>query len=50
MADLSKALDAANSAVATEIGALNSFAKNLADNLSPALEILLACKGHVVIA
>ena len=50
MVDLSKAFDAANSAVATEIDALNSFAKNLADNLSPALEILLSCKGHVVIA
>jgi arabinose-5-phosphate isomerase len=49
MADLSKALTAATSAINTEINALNNFAKTLEANLKPALEILLECKGHVVI-
>jgi arabinose-5-phosphate isomerase len=49
MADLSKALAAATSALNTEIAALNNFAKTLEANLKPALEILLDCKGHVVI-
>ena len=49
MADLSKALAAATSALNTEIAALNNFAKTLEANLKPALEILLECKGHVVI-
>jgi arabinose-5-phosphate isomerase len=49
MADLSKALAAATSALNTEIAALNNFAKTLETNLKPALEILLECKGHVVI-
>ena len=49
MADLSKALAAATSALNTEIAALNNFAKTLETNLKPALEILLECKGHVVV-
>ena len=49
MADLSKALAAATSALNTEIAALNNFAKTLEANLKPVLEILLECKGHVVI-
>ena len=49
MADLSKALADATSALNTEIAALNNFAKTLEANLKPALEILLECKGHVVI-
>ena len=49
MADLSEALAAATSALNTEIAALNNFAKTLEANLKPALEILLECKGHVVI-
>jgi arabinose-5-phosphate isomerase len=49
MADLTKALAAATSALNTEIAALNNFAKTLEANLKPALEILLECKGHVVI-
>jgi arabinose-5-phosphate isomerase len=49
MADLSKALAAATSALNTEVAALNNFAKTLETNLKPALEILLECKGHVVV-
>lgn len=49
MADLSKALAAATSAISTEISALNNFAINLEANLKPALEIIIECKGHVVI-
>ena len=49
MADLSKALAAATSALNTEIAALNNFAETLETNLKPALEILLECKGHVVV-
>ena len=49
MADLSKALAAATSALNTEIAALNNFAKTLEANLKPALEIIIECKGHVVI-
>jgi arabinose-5-phosphate isomerase len=49
MADLSKALAAAASALNTEIAALNNFAKTLEANLKPALEIILECKGHVVV-
>jgi len=49
MADLSKALAAATSAINTEINALNNFAKTLEANLKPALEIIIECKGHVVI-
>ena len=49
MADLSKALSAATSALKTEIAALSNFAENLAANLKPALEIILASQGHVVI-
>jgi arabinose-5-phosphate isomerase len=49
MADLSKALAAATSALNTEITALNNFAKTLEANLKPALEIIIESKGHVVI-
>jgi arabinose-5-phosphate isomerase len=49
MADLSKALAAATSALNTEIAALNNFGKTLEANLKPALEIILECKGHVVV-
>ena len=49
MADLSKALAAATSAINIEIAALNIFAKTLEANLKPALEIIIECKGHVVI-
>jgi arabinose-5-phosphate isomerase len=49
MADISKALAAATSAINTEIAALNNFAKTLEANLKPALEIVIECKGHVVI-
>jgi len=49
MADLSKALAAATSALNTEIEALSNFAKTLEANLKPALEIILECKGHVVV-
>jgi len=49
MADLSKALAAATSAINTEIAALNNFAKTIEANLKPALEIIIECKGHVVI-
>ena len=49
MADLSKALAAATSALNTEIAALSNFAKTLEANLKPALEIILESKGHVVV-
>jgi arabinose-5-phosphate isomerase len=49
MADLSKALAAAKSAIDTEISALSTFAQSLESNLKPALEIIIECKGHVVI-
>jgi arabinose-5-phosphate isomerase len=49
MADLSKALAAAKSAIDTEISALSTFAQSLESNLKPALEIMVQCKGHVVI-
>ena len=49
MADLTKALAAATNAINTEIAALNNFAKTLEANLKPALEIILECKGHVVV-
>lgn len=49
MVDLTKALAAASSALSTEISALNTFAQSLETNLKPALEIIIECKGHVVI-
>jgi arabinose-5-phosphate isomerase len=49
MADLSKALAAATSALNTEIAALTNFGKTLEASLKPALEIILECKGHVVV-
>jgi arabinose-5-phosphate isomerase len=49
MADLTKALAAATSAMNTEIAALTNFAQSLEANLKPALEIIIESKGHVVI-
>jgi len=49
MADLSNALAAATSVINTEITALNNFAKTIEANLKPALEIIIECKGHVVV-
>ncbi|CAB4747813.1 unannotated protein [freshwater metagenome] len=49
MADLTKALVAAKSAIDTEIAALSTFAQSLESKLKPALEIMVECKGHVVI-
>ena len=49
MADLSKALAAATSALNTEIASLTNFAKTLEANLKPALEIIIESKGHVVV-
>jgi len=53
MADLTKALAAATSALNTEIAALNNFAKTLEANLKPALEIIIesisGTNGHVVV-
>ena len=48
MADLTKAIAAATSALDTEISALTNFAKSLEANLKPALEILTESRGHVV--
>jgi arabinose-5-phosphate isomerase len=49
MGDLSKALAAATSAITTEIAALTIFSQTLEENLTPALEIIIECKGHVVV-
>jgi arabinose-5-phosphate isomerase len=49
MADLTKAITAATSAINTEISALTNFAQSLEANLKPALEIIIESKGHVVI-
>ena len=49
MADLTKALAAAGAALETEISALNTFAQSLQANLTPALEIVIECKGSVVV-
>jgi arabinose-5-phosphate isomerase len=49
MADLSKALAAAGAALETEISALNAFAQSFESNLKPALELIVECKGSVVI-
>jgi arabinose-5-phosphate isomerase len=49
MADLTKAIAAATSAINTEISALTNFAQSLEANLKPALEIIIESKGHVVI-
>jgi arabinose-5-phosphate isomerase len=53
MADLTKAIAAATSAINTEISALTNFAQTLEANLKPALEIILEAisetKGHVVV-
>ena len=49
MAYLTKAFAAATSALTIEIAALTNFAKSLESNLKPALEIVIKCKGHVVI-
>jgi arabinose-5-phosphate isomerase len=49
MADLTKAIAAATSAINTEISALTNFAQTLEANLKPALELIIESKGHVVI-
>jgi arabinose-5-phosphate isomerase len=49
MSDLAKAISSAKSALSTEIEALNEVAKTLEANISPALEILFNCTGHVII-
>lgn len=49
MSDLGKAVYSAKSALNTEIAALNEVAKTLEANISPALEILVGCTGHVII-
>lgn len=53
MADLTKAIAAATSAINTEISALTNFAQTLEANLKPALELILESiaetKGHVVV-
>jgi len=50
MSDLTKALAAAGAALQTEAAALNSFAQTFEANLKPALEIVIECKGTVVIS
>jgi arabinose-5-phosphate isomerase len=50
MVDLSKALSAAGAALQTEAAALNSFAQSFEANLKPALEIMVNCKGHIVVS
>ena len=50
MSDLTKALAAAGAALQTEATALNSFAQTFAANLKPALELIIECKGSVVIS
>ena len=49
MVDLTKALAAAGAALRTEAAALNSFAQTFEVNLKPALEIIIECKGSVVV-
>jgi arabinose-5-phosphate isomerase len=49
MADLTKAIAAATSALDTEISALTNFGKSIEANLKPALEIIIESKGHVVV-
>ena len=53
MADLTKAIAVATSAINTEISALTNFAQTLEANLKPALELILESisetKGHVVV-
>jgi len=50
MSDLTKALAAAGAALQTEATALNSFAQTFEANLKPALELIIECKGSVVIS
>ena len=49
MADLTNAFAAARNALTTEIAALESFSKDLDSKITDALEILVACKGHVIV-
>jgi arabinose-5-phosphate isomerase len=48
MADITKALNAASAAIDVEIAALSRFAESLEMNLRPALEIIVANHGHLV--
>jgi arabinose-5-phosphate isomerase len=50
MSDLTKALAAAGAALQTEATALNAFAQTFEANLKPALELIIECKGSVVIS
>ncbi len=49
MPDLTNALAAARNAVTTEIAALENFSQGLDEKLTDALELLVACKGHVIV-
>jgi arabinose-5-phosphate isomerase len=49
MPDLTNALAAARNAVTTEIAALGNFSQGLDEKLTDALELLVACKGHVIV-
>jgi arabinose-5-phosphate isomerase len=49
MSDLTKALAAAGAALHTEAAALNSFAQTFEAHLKPALELIIECKGSVVV-
>ena len=49
MTDLTNALDAARNAVTTEIAALEKFSHGLDEKLTDALDILVSCKGHVIV-
>lgn len=49
MVDITRALAAAGVALQTEAAALNSFTQTFEANLRPALEIIIGCKGSVVI-
>lgn len=49
MTNLNKALSAAVNAINIELTAMAEFAKGIEKNITPALEILLGCEGHVVL-
>ena len=49
MADLTNALASARNAISTEVSALQDFSKDLDRKLTDALELLVACKGHIVV-
>jgi len=49
MADLTNALAAARNAITTEVSAIENFAKDIDSKITDTLEILVACKGHVIV-